>query len=187
LVLRHLPNVICVLRIVMTVPTVVAIDRGEHLLALVIFSIAAISDGLDGFLAKRNGWTSDFGRILDPIADKILLVATFLACTWQGLIPVWLAAAAVARDVMLGGGALIYRVWFGRIEGNPSMLSKVNTTLQIIVVIVAMLNAAMPLVPGVLVLILAVITFMTTALSGIDYARRYFINAWARLPAPRSP
>ena len=110
-----------------------------------------------------------------------------MACTWQGLIPAWLAAAAVARDVMLGGGALIYRVWFGRIEGNPSMLSKVNTTLQIIVVIVVMLNAAMPLVPDVLVLILAVVTFMTTALSGIDYARRYFINAWARLATPRSP
>lgn len=184
--LRHLPNAICVLRIVLTVPTVLAISRSEEVLALVLFTIAAISDGLDGYLAKRNGWSSDVGRILDPIADKILLVATFLACTWQGLIPVWLAAAAVARDVMLGGGALIYRLWFGRIEGSPSVLSKVNTTLQIIVVIVAMLNAAVPVVPPVLVMTLAAVTFGTTVLSGVDYTRRSFVSAWARLPAPRS-
>lgn len=184
--LRHLPNAICVLRIVLTVPTVLAISRGEEVLALVLFTIAAISDGLDGYLAKRNGWASDVGRILDPIADKVLLVATFLACTWQGLIPVWLAAAAVARDVMLGGGALIYRLWFGRIEGSPSALSKVNTTLQIIVVIVAMLNAAVPVVPSILVTTLTVVTFGTTTLSGIDYARRSFLSAWARLPTPRS-
>ena len=184
--LRHLPNAICVLRIVLTVPTVLAISRGEEVLALVLFTIAAISDGLDGYLAKRNGWASDVGRILDPIADKVLLVATFLACTWQGLIPVWLAAAAVARDVMLGGGALIYRLWFGRIEGSPSALSKVNTTLQIIVVIVAMLNAAVPVVPSILVMTLTLVTFGTTTLSGIAYARRPFVSAWARLPTPRS-
>lgn len=184
--LRHLPNAICVLRILLTVPIVLAISRGEEVLALVLFTIAAISDGLDGYLAKRNGWASDFGRILDPIADKILLVATFLACTWQGLIPVWLAAAAVARDVMLGGGALIYRLWFGRIEGSPSVLSKVNTTLQIIVVIVAMLNAALPLMPSFIVVALAIVTLGTTVLSGIDYTRRSFVSAWARLPAPRS-
>jgi len=185
-VLRHLPNAICVLRILLTVPTVIAISCGEEILALILFTIAAISDGLDGYLAKRNGWTSDLGRILDPVADKVLLVATFLACTWQGLIPVWLAAAAVARDLMLGGGALIYRLWFGPIEGSPSALSKVNTTLQIIVVIMAMLNAAVPVVPSALVVTLTMVTFGTTVLSGIDYTRRFFVSAWARLPAPRS-
>lgn len=184
--LRHIPNAICLLRVVLTVPTVLAISRGEAALALVLFTIAAISDGLDGYLAKRNGWASDIGRILDPIADKILLVATFLACAWQGLIPIWLAAAAVARDVMLGGGALIYRLWFGRIEGSPSLLSKINTTLQIIVVIVAMLNATLPLIPSAIVVTLAIVTFGTTVLSGIDYTRRSFLSAWARLPTPRS-
>jgi len=184
--LRHVPNAICVFRILLTVPTVIAIGRSEEILALGLFTIAAISDGLDGYLAKRNGWTSDLGRILDPIADKVLLVSTFLACTWQGLIPVWLAAAAVARDLVLGGGALIYRLWFGPIEGSPSALSKVNTTLQIIVVIMAMLNAVAPIVPSALVVTLTMVTFGTTVLSGIDYARRSFVLAWARLPAPRS-
>lgn len=183
--LRHLPNAICVLRIIMTIPTVAAIDGGRYALALGLFSVAAISDGVDGYLAKRNGWGSDLGRILDPLADKILLVAAFLACTWQGLIPVWLAVAAVARDVMLTGGAIIYRFWFGPIEGSPSVISKVNTTLQIIVVIVAMLNAAVPIVPTALVFALAASTLFTTVISGIDYTRRSFQSAWSRLPAPR--
>ncbi|MFM7395689.1 MAG: CDP-alcohol phosphatidyltransferase family protein [Gammaproteobacteria bacterium] len=182
--LRHLPNLICVLRIVLTVPIVIAVDRGEQVLALVLFSVAAISDGLDGYLAKHNGWASEIGRILDPIADKILLVATFLACTWQGLIPVWLAIAAVARDVMLVGGAFIYRAWFGPIKGSPSVLSKVNTGLQIAVVIVAMLNAAISVIPTVIVFTLAAVTFVTTVVSGLDYARRSFVEAWAQLPAP---
>ncbi|MFM7272441.1 MAG: CDP-alcohol phosphatidyltransferase family protein, partial [Gammaproteobacteria bacterium] len=63
--LRHLPNAICVLRIVLTVPAVLAIERGEQGAALAYFAVAAVSDGLDGYLAKRNGWTSELGRFLD--------------------------------------------------------------------------------------------------------------------------
>lgn len=183
--LRHLPNAICLLRIALTVPTVNAIDRGDYALALAVFSVAAISDGLDGYLAKRFGWTSYVGRVLDPIADKVLLVAAFLACAWQGLVPVWLAAAAIARDVMLVGGAVIYRLWFGPIDDHPSRVSKINTTLQIIVVIVAMLNAAVAIVPAALVLALAVATFATTVVSGIDYMSRSFRRAWHLPPAAR--
>ncbi|MFM8845181.1 MAG: CDP-alcohol phosphatidyltransferase family protein, partial [Gammaproteobacteria bacterium] len=158
--LRHLPNAICLLRIALTVPTVHALERGDYILALVIFSAAAISDGVDGYLAKRFSWHSNLARIHDPLADKILLVAAFLTCARQGLVPVWLAAAAIARDVMLVGGAIIFRLWFGPIEGQPTLISKINTTLQIIVVIVAMLNAAAGFMPSALVFALAAATFI---------------------------
>jgi len=181
--LRHLPNLICLLRILLTVPTVAAIERGDYLLALAIFSVAAISDGVDGYLAKRFSWGSDLGRILDPLADKILLVAAFLTCAWEGLVPLWLAAAAIARDVMLVGGAIIFRLWFGPIEGHPTLVSKVNTTLQIIVVIVAMLNAAVDFVPSVIVFTLAAATFLTTVVSGVQYTIRSFLRAWRMPPA----
>jgi cardiolipin synthase len=84
--LRHLPNAICVLRIALTWPAVTAIDRGDYGTALLVFAIAALSDGIDGYLAKRFNWISDLGRALDPLADKILLVAVFLSLTWQGLV-----------------------------------------------------------------------------------------------------
>jgi cardiolipin synthase len=181
------PNAICLLRIVLTVPTVNAIDRGDYALALAVFSVAAISDGLDGYLAKRFGWASYLGRILDPIADKILLVAAFLACAWQGLVPVWLAAAAIARDVMLVEGAVIYRLWFGPIDDHPTAVSKINTTLQIIVVIVAMLNAAVAIVPSRRSCWRSRWRHLPCppAISGIDYVSPVFPGrAWHLPPAP---
>lgn len=177
--LRHLPNAICCARIALTVPVVDALARADHWLALAVFSVAALSDGLDGFLAKRFGWTSDLGRILDPLADKILLVAAFLACAWAGLVPTWLAAAAIARDVMLVGGAVIFRLWFGPLPGHPSIVSKFNTGLQIAVVIVAILNAAVALVPDALVFALAAVTLGTTIVSGVGYVGRYLRQAWS--------
>ncbi len=183
--LRHLPNAICLLRIALTVPTVQAIERGNYVLALMMFSAAAISDGVDGYLAKRFSWHSNLGRILDPLADKVLLVAAFLACAWQGLVPAWLATAAIARDVMLVGGAIIFRLWLGPIEGHPTRVSKVNTTLQIIVVIVAMVNATAEIIPSALVFALAAATFVTTVVSGVQYTARSVTRAWHMPPAVR--
>lgn len=182
-VIRHLPNAICLLRIALVWPIVAAIERGAWSSALTLFVIAAVSDGLDGYLAKRFGWTSDLGRVLDPVADKLLLVAVFLACTWQGLVPAWLAAAAIARDVMIGAGSLVFRMWFGPLQGHPTALSKVNTALQIIVIVGAMSQAtfAWPLAEPLFVL--AGLTLMTTLCSGADYLTRFWRRAWA-LTAP---
>ena len=118
--MRHLPNLICLLRIALIGPTLVALRAAEYPLALALFIAAAVSDGLDGYLAKRFGWTSDLGRFLDPLADKLLLVALFVQCAWLALVPWWLTAAVVARDVMIGAGALIFRLWFGPLRGRPT-------------------------------------------------------------------
>ena len=176
--LRHLPNAICVLRIALTWPTVTAINSGEYVTALLLFAIAAISDGVDGYLAKRFNWVSDLGRALDPLADKILLVAVFLALTWQGLVPVWLATAAIARDVLISAGAIIYRLWFGDPNGRPTVISKINTALQIAVLVVVLLVAVEVLVVNGLVLILSIVTFATTVASGADYLARFARQAW---------
>jgi cardiolipin synthase len=176
--LRHLPNAICVLRIVLTWPTVSAIDRGDYGAALLLFAVAALSDGVDGYLAKRFNWVSELGRALDPLADKILLVAVFLSLTWQGLVPVWLATAAIARDVLISAGAITYRVWFGEINGRPTVISKINTALQIAVLVLVLLVAAgMPAGHGA-VLTLSIVTFMTTVASGADYLARFARRAW---------
>lgn len=181
--LRHLPNAICLLRIALVWPIVVAIERGAWSSALTLFVIAAVSDGLDGYLAKRFGWTSDLGRVLDPVADKLLLVAVFLTCTWQGLVPAWLAAAVIARDVMIGAGSLVFRVWFGPLQGHPTVLSKVNTALQIVVIVGAMSQATFELSLAEPLLVLAGVTLITTVCSGADYLTRFLRRAWA-LTAP---
>lgn len=176
--MRHLPNLICVLRILLTWPTVMAIAQQRYGIALALFALAAISDGLDGFLAKRFGWTSELGRILDPVADKLLLVVVFLTCAWHGLVPVWLAAAAIARDVMIGLGAGVYRLWFGPLHGRPTWISKLNTALQILLLIGAIVQAGYQLVPVPVWGTLVVATFVTTLTSGADYLARFLARAW---------
>jgi len=183
-VLRHLPNAICVLRIALTIPVVLALQREAYELALVLFAIAAVSDGLDGYLAKRFHWTSELGKFLDPFADKLLLVAVFLACAWQGLVPAWLAAAAIARDVLIGAGALVFKLWFGVINGRPSWVSKLNTALQILVLIAAIVQAMWWVIWPEVFAALTVLTLATTIFSGADYVARFLRRAWS-LPLER--
>ena len=133
--MRHLPNLICLLRIALVWPIVASIARGQYALTLLLFFVAAASDGLDGFLAKRFNWTSELGKLLDPIADKLLLIAVFLVATWYGLIPRSLTVLAVARDVMIGLGAIIFRIGWGPLNGQPMISSKINTLLQLLYVL----------------------------------------------------
>jgi cardiolipin synthase (CMP-forming) len=167
--LRQLPNLICIGRIVLTWPIVVALREGNYAVSMWLFALAAISDGLDGYLAKRFRWTSELGKLLDPAADKLLLVTVFVSATWLGLVPRWLTAAAVARDALIALGALTFRLWFGPLRGRPTLLSKVNTAVQLIYLFCAMAEAAVGL-PGAEVLdALAVITLVTTLVSGANY------------------
>jgi cardiolipin synthase len=180
--LRHIPNLICVARIVLVWPIVVALHDGRHDLALGLFVVAAVSDGVDGFLAKRFNWTSQLGKFLDPLADKLLLVAVFVSGSWAGMVPWWLAAAAIARDLIIGGGALIFRVWLGPLHGRPTILSKVNTALQILYLVAAILFAAHGLPPREVLAALAVATLLSTVASGADYVTRFLARAWS-MPA----
>jgi cardiolipin synthase len=176
---RHLPNLICLIRIALIWPIVVALRSGEHMTALALFMAAALSDGLDGYLAKRFNWTSALGKLLDPLADKLLLVTVFVEATWLGLVPWWLTAAAVARDVMIGLGALVFRLWFGPLHGRPTMASKINTAAQLAYLMGVMVNAAMDVPPHEVLDALAIIAFCTTVFSGVDYIVAFTRRAWS--------
>ncbi len=181
--MRHIPNLICLLRMVLVWPIVAAMHRGDSVLAVSLFTVAAVSDGLDGFLAKRFHWTSQLGKFLDPLADKLLLVAAFITATWVGLVPVWLAAAAIARDVMIGFGAIIFTVWFGALHGRPTLVSKINTLLQLSTLVGALLGQAIAWPPPELIKALAVLAFVTTVASGADYLLRFIVRGWSLPPA----
>jgi cardiolipin synthase (CMP-forming) len=177
--LRHIPNLICVARIALVWPIVAALHDGRHDFALGLFILAAVSDGVDGFLAKRFNWTSQLGKFLDPLADKLLLVAVFVSGSWAGMVPWWLAAAAIARDLIIGGGALIFRVWLGPLHGRPTTLSKINTALQILYLVAAILFAAHGLPPREVLAALAIATLLSTLASGADYVTRFVSRAWS--------
>jgi cardiolipin synthase (CMP-forming) len=170
---RHIPNVISVLRIVLVWPIIVSIASGHYTLTLLLFFIGAVSDALDGFLAKRFHWTSELGKFLDPVADKLLLLSVFLLLTWYGLIPLWLTRGAVARDVLIGLGAIAYRIGWGELRGKPMISSKINTLLQLLYVLGIVAREAFGL-PGASVLTaLALLTFASLCISGFLYVREF--------------
>lgn len=171
--MRHLPNLICLLRIGLIWPVIVRLERGDFLQALALFLLAALSDGLDGYLAKRFNWTSRLGKFLDPLADKLLLVAVFLVATWIGLVPRWLTVAAVTRDFVIGLGALSFRVGWGPLRGRPTHASKVNTLLQVLYVLLVMLRAARGVPPEPVLDALAWLTLATVLVSGFGYVREF--------------
>jgi cardiolipin synthase len=176
---RHLPNLICLLRIALVWPIVLALTRAHYPLALLLFFVAAVSDALDGFLAKRFHWTSSLGKVLDPAADKLLLIAVFLVATWYGLIPHALTGIAVARDVMIGLGAIVYHFGWGPLHGRPMISSKINTLLQVLYVCAVVAHAAFGLPPGAVLDVLAVLLLVTLLTSGYLYALTFTQRALA--------
>jgi cardiolipin synthase len=178
-VLRHLPNFICLVRIALIWPTIDSLYSGEYWKALVLVAVCAVSDGLDGWLAKRFNWTSHLGKLLDPLADKLLLVALFLTATWMNLLPWWLTAVAVGRDVLIGSGAVAYRLFYGPLHGRPTILSKINTGMQLAVALAAILGAASGLPTKEMVTALAAVTLLTTIVSGADYVTVFTRRALA--------
>jgi cardiolipin synthase (CMP-forming) len=172
-VLRQIPNLITALRILLIAPIAVSLLHHRLLVALGLFFVAAVSDLLDGFLAKRFGWQSTLGGVLDPAADKLLLATSFVVLAAMHLVPLWLMATAVARDLIIVSGAIAYRLWLGPVEARPSNLSKLNTLCQagFILCVIARQQFSQPDTWAIVTL--GVLTFLTTAVSGIDYVLRY--------------
>ncbi len=168
---RDIPNLITLLRIFLVPPFLYSLLNGYYLTALALFFVAGASDGLDGFLAKRYDWGSRFGSILDPIADKLLMVAAFLTLTWMGRIPLWLTIVVLGRDVLIVAGAVAYHFWIGQYQLAPASLSKFNTMAQIVLVLAVIISAAngSPPLGGLVTQWLIYLTFATTVVSGIHY------------------
>jgi cardiolipin synthase (CMP-forming) len=115
------------------VPVVVwAISAGEMRIAFVIFMLAAISDAVDGFLAKRFGMTTELGAYLDPLADKVLIVSIYITLGTNGIIPRWIAILVVSRDLMIVGAILLSWLVDKPVRVKPLAISKFNTVAQIV-------------------------------------------------------
>ncbi|NJD06695.1 MAG: CDP-alcohol phosphatidyltransferase family protein [Methylococcaceae bacterium] len=166
---RHIPNLITLLRILLVIPVVRLMLHGEYHWALALFAVAGISDGVDGFLAKRYGWQSRLGSYLDPLADKLLLISCFLATAYLGLLPVWLAAVVLLRDVVIVLGAVAYYILSQPFEGDPHWTSKVNTFTQLVLILAALLRQTVLEIPDALLDGLIGAVLLTTTGSGLLY------------------
>jgi cardiolipin synthase len=173
-----IPNIISVLRLIAVLPVVWLLLEGAFGWALVLFAVAGISDGVDGFLAKHYGWQSRLGGMLDPLADKILLVACFLVLGSMGLLPVWLVLAAVCRDLVIVAGALLYHFQVAEVEAAPTFMSKTNTVLQLVLLVLVITDAGPLPLPDALIEALVWFCLVTIVASGAQY-----VWVWGRKAA----
>lgn len=173
---RYLPNAISLLRIALVAPIAWLLLARAWMPALGLIALAGISDGIDGFLARRCGWQSRLGGMLDGLADKLLLVACFVLLAWMGVAPPWLAWVVCLRDASIGIAALLWRVLVGPLQPQPSWLSKACTVAQIVYLLDVLVGAAgRPALPS---MPLAWLVAALCAASWLDYAWRWSRRAW---------
>jgi cardiolipin synthase len=184
--LRQLPNAISALRVLLVAPIAWCLWHHELEATLALMMLAGVSDLLDGFLARRFGWQSRLGAVLDPVGDKLLLVTLFVMLALMHEVPVWLVATVLARELVLVSGAVVYRVWLGPFEIRPSPVSKLNTLIEALYVLAVIAHAAFGAPPPPAIMALGALAFGTVVVSGIDYVLRYSRRALetARAPLP---
>lgn len=167
--LHHLPNIITSIRILLVIPTVLCLLQGRYVFAFWTFFIAGWSDAIDGYLARRYNWFSRLGSILDPIADKSLMFGVFLTLGYLGVVPIWVALLVVGRDLVIMLGAAAYYGLYGKYNMAPSLLSKLNTLVQIVFALAVMLSISYFNIPQGFLDITMYVMVVTTILSGLDY------------------
>lgn len=156
----------------------------RFLLALTIFVLAGVTDGLDGLLARRFDQKSQLGTILDPIADKLMLVTAFVVLSMRSVfpqplpshlpVPFWVTVAVISRDVFILVGAAAINVVTGFRGFRPSLLGKINTTVQIVAIGVIMFAASVPYGTGWYLPTIYATVFGFAVLSGAHYV--FFVS-----------
>jgi cardiolipin synthase len=172
---RHLPNAVSLLRMALVLPLGLAILARRFDAAVWLAVVAGASDALDGWLARRYAWRSRLGGLLDPLADKLLLVTCFLALWRVGDVPPALVALVLGRDLVIVAGALAWQWMVGPFQSQPNWLSKCCTAVQILYVLVVLLQLA-----AVHNLRLTPLTWLVAALtvaSGLDHVIRWAMRA----------
>ncbi len=167
----NIPNFISIIRMLLVPLAVWLMLSDAFMLAFFVFISAGISDGLDGYLARRFNWQSELGAYLDAIADKALLVSIYVVLGSLHIIPLWLVILVVTRDMLIVGGVLLSRVLDMPMRVRPLWISKLNTVVQIVFAGLLLLMLGLGtdvqtlLVPG------ATLVAILTLASGAFYAR----------------
>jgi cardiolipin synthase len=163
-----IPNILTLVRILLTPVFVILLLRDLFPMALLVFAIAGVSDGLDGLIARYMNQRTALGAYLDPAADKLLLVSAFVSLAVLGVIPPWATVIVITRDVIIVLGLAILTLTEKKYEINPSMVSKCTTTAQIITVLVTLYDPARVKL-AMLHPVLLWSTAILTTLSGLHY------------------
>jgi len=164
-----LPNWLTTLRILLIPVFVTLLVYRRAGAALVVFCLASLTDMLDGYVARVQRRQTRLGAFLDPVADKLLLTSGFVTLTWLKVIPFWITAVVVSRDLVLSIGVLVIHVAGGTVHPAPSWIGKMSTVFQVATVLAAMASVYFHVVPPFVTRLLAWITAGFTVTSGLQY------------------
>ena len=152
--------------------------------SLIVFLAAGITDGLDGWIAKKFNARTQLGAVLDPLADKALLVSSYVMLSFMQLIPFWLMVVVVFRDVVIIAGYLVIALSQGSVEMAPLRISKINTVFQIGFILLVLSSLAWNLNFQLLIEIVSYLVLITSVASGAVYS---YIGAIKALSIPTQP
>ncbi|SDO95692.1 CDP-alcohol phosphatidyltransferase family protein [Phyllobacterium sp. OV277] len=164
-----IPNYITIFRFILVPFIVMALLSGYVATALIGFVVAGVSDGVDGYIARRYNQRTELGAYLDPIADKLLLVTLFVVLGFLNELPVWLVVIVVSRDILIIGAVLLSTVMANPVEMRPLLVSKANTALQIILVAFTLADMTFEFSFGAGRMILVWVVALLTAASSTAY------------------
>ena len=172
-----LANWLTVLRILLIPVFVTLLVYKQRGPALAVFLAAALTDLLDGYVARHRGSQSRLGAFLDPMADKLLLMSSFVTLTWLKALPFWIAAVVISRDLILVIGALAIHMAGGRITPRPTWAGKVATFFQVLTVLIGLLARFYQVTTGLKTVVWLAAIF--TVFSGLQYIVQgmRFLNA----------
>ena len=171
--LRYLPNALTLARLLLALPLALLILERDYPLALAVGLIAGLTDTLDGMVARRLQALTRFGALLDPVADKVLITVSFVCLASVGLLPWWLAALVICRDLIIVGGALVYRLLYGSFEFAATALSKANMFVQVCFCLSLLLGQVLGGPPDWLLPAAALVVAALAVASGLDYVLRW--------------
>jgi len=164
----NIPNILTLLRILLTPLFVIFLLKHLYFFAMIVFTLAAISDGLDGFIARYLNQRTTLGAYLDPIADKLLLTAAYSSLAILNIIPPWLAVVVISRDVLIAIGMFIFAMTNIRVEIKPSIVSKFTTAAQLLTIFLTLLQTEIQAVSSISYSLFWV-TAVLTIMSGLHY------------------
>jgi len=164
----NLPNILTLVRVLLIPVFVILIINKSFLYALITFAIAGITDGIDGLLARITHQRTELGAYLDPIADKLLLISSYITLAIIEILPSWLAVIVITRDVIILVGFLVLTLTNHRPKIQPSLVSKVTTDFQISTVLLSFLKEYYPLFNNLFTVAIYGTTLLTI-LSGAHY------------------
>jgi cardiolipin synthase len=179
--LRQAPNILSALRLIAAPIAAWLILHSVDYAALCVFVLAGLSDAADGFLAKRFGLASRFGAWLDPAADKLLMLASFVSLTYVGAVPLWLTGLVIGRDLAIVLGVLLAKVLGLPLEVKPLMVGKVSTVAQVFYIALVLLLLTLSEPPQVLESAGQAVVTLLTALSFVAYGQVWLKAAFRRM------